>query len=343
MTAANPILQREAMTRKLDRRISCEGKVTLPAVPGMLDVYTNRCAEVFAALGRKLNAPELAELRKILDGQLKEAFSRSQRSNITVSYQSSVSGLLNYFVAPQYATIEQTYAAWVNTRKPPYFGTEPDAKVLAVAKQLGDARHQRVLDIGAGTGRNALALARLGHPVDAVELTPKFAEILSATAQQESLDIQVICKDVFEVGHELTNRYDLMLLSEVVSDFRSVAQLRALLELAAQHLAPNGVLLFNAFVARSHYSADDAAREFSQQVFSYFFTPEELSFARDGLPLVLVSDDNVYDYEKANQPVSAWPPTGWYQDWVTGLDVFDVPMSDNPIELRWLTFSKVMT
>jgi cyclopropane fatty-acyl-phospholipid synthase-like methyltransferase len=208
---------------------------------------------------------------------------------------------------------------------------------------VGDAPYKRVLDIGAGTGRNALALARLGHPVDAVELTPKFAEILSATAQQESLDIQVICKDVFEVGHELSHSYDLMLLSEVVSDFRSIAQLRALFELAAQHLAPNGVLLFNAFLARSHYSADDAAREFSQQVFSYFFTPEDLSFARDSLPLVSVSDESVYDYEKTNLPVSAWPPTGWYPDWVSGLDVFDVPMPDNPIELRWLTFSKVMT
>ncbi len=331
------------MTRKLDRRISCEGKVILPAVPGMLDLYTSRCAEVFAAMGRKLNATELSELRKILDGQLKEAFSRSQRSDITVSYQSTVGGLLNYFVAPQYATIEQTYANWVNTRKPPYFGSEPDAKVLAVAKQLGDARLKRVLDIGAGTGRNALALARLGHPVDAVEVTPKFAEILSATAQQESLDIEVICKDVFEVGQQLSKRYDLVLLSEVVSDFRSVAQLRAVLELAAQQLAPNGVLLFNAFLARSHYLADDAAREFGQQVYSCFFTPEELSSALDGLPLVSVSDESVYAYEKANLPISAWPPTGWYPDWASGLDVFDVPMHDSPIELRWLTFSKVLT
>ena len=330
------------MTRKLDRRISCEGKFTLPAVPGLLDVYTNRCAEVFAAMGRILNATELAALQKILDDQLKEAFGRSQRSNIMVSYESALGGLLNYFVAPQYATIEQTYAEWVNTRKAPYFGTEPDAKVLAVAKQLGGPRQQRVLDIGAGTGRNALALARLGHPVDAVEVTAKFAEILSATAQQESLDIQVICKDVFEVGHELNKSYDLILLSEVVTDFRSVAQLRALFELAAQHLTPNGVLLFNAFLTRSHYSADDAAREFGQQAFSCFFTPEELSAAGDGLSLVSVSNESVYDYEKANLPASAWPPKGWYPDWVSGLDVFDVPMSDSPIELRWLSFSKTM-
>lgn len=331
------------MTRKLDRRVTCEGKVTLPAVPSMLDEYTRRIAELFSALGRALSDIELTQLRGILNDQLKEAFNRSQRSSITVSYQAAVSGVLNYFVAPQFATIEQTYENWVNTRKPPYFGTEPDAKVLAVARQLGDARHKRVLDIGAGTGRNALALARLGHPVDAVELTPKFAEILSATAKKESLNVQVICKDVFDVRNELSHSYDLILLSEVVSDFRSVAQLRALLELASHQLAPNGLLVFNAFVARSHYSADDAAREFGQQVYSCFFTPEELRCACDGLPLIAVSDESVYDYEKANLPPSAWPPTGWYKEWVSGLDVFDVPMHDSPIALRWLTLSKTPT
>jgi tRNA1(Val) A37 N6-methylase TrmN6 len=39
-----------------------------------------------------------------------------------------------------------------------------------------------VLDIGGGTGRNALALARRGHPVDVVESTSKFADMIRADA-----------------------------------------------------------------------------------------------------------------------------------------------------------------
>jgi 16S rRNA A1518/A1519 N6-dimethyltransferase RsmA/KsgA/DIM1 with predicted DNA glycosylase/AP lyase activity len=35
-----------------------------------------------------------------------------------------------------------------------------------------------MLDIGGGTGRNTLALARRGHPVDVVEMTPKFADTI---------------------------------------------------------------------------------------------------------------------------------------------------------------------
>lgn len=340
MTSADPIRQRQAMTRKLERRMACEGKVTFPAVPGMVEDYTHRCEQLFAAVGRKFNDAEREQLRKILLDQLQEAFRQSPRSHITLSYQAQVSGTLNYVVAPQHTSLEQTYESWVKTRKPPYFGTEPDAKVLATAQQLGEPAQCRVLDIGAGTGRNALALARKGHPVDAVELTPKFAEILGQAAQAQSLDVRVVCKDVFQARDALHGPYQLILLSEVVSDFRSVDQLRQLFELASQNLTPDGVLLINAFVSQPHYSADDAAREFAQQVYSCFFTPDELDLARSGLPLARVSSESVFDFEKAHLPAHAWPPTGWYPNWVSGLDAFDVPSDDSPIAFRWLVYRK---
>ncbi|PRC55960.1 SAM-dependent methyltransferase, partial [Mycobacterium sp. ITM-2017-0098] len=83
-----------------------------------------------------------------------------------------------------------TYDNWVATRKPPLFGSNPDARVSALAAEITDPGTARVLDIGAGTGRNALAMARRGHPVDAVELTPKFAEILRAEAYKLLLNVQ---------------------------------------------------------------------------------------------------------------------------------------------------------
>ena len=299
-----------------------------------------RCEQIFAALGRKLSVKEKDHLQETLANQIEIAFKASQRSSVTISYSAAGSGLINYLITPNHASIATTYDGWVSTRQPPYFGVEPDAKAMAVAKKMSGPANCRVLDIGAGTGRNALPLARLGHTVDAVELTPKFADLLVKAAQDEYLPIQVICEDVFKANHHLNNDYQMMLVSEVVSDFRSIDQLRALLELAAQCLANGGKLVMNAFIARAHYSEDDAARQFGQQVYSAFFSESELHAAMRDLPLDLISNESVHDYEQANLPKGAWPPTTWYANWTSGLDIFATAIENSPVSLRWLVLQK---
>ena len=49
----------------------------------------------------------------------------------------------------------------------------------------------------------------------------------------------------------------------------------------------------------------------------------------------------MYEYEKAHLPDGAWPPTSWYDRWVSGLDVFDVEREQCPIEMRWLVYRRV--
>jgi SAM-dependent methyltransferase len=212
--------------------------------------------------------------------------------------------------------------------------------VWALANESVDPATHGVLDIGAGTGRNALALARRGHPVDVVEMTPKFADMIRSDAQRESLDVRVITRDVFATKDDLRQDYQLIVLSEVVPDFRTTQQLRGLFELAAQCLAPGARVVFNAFLPRGRYTPDQAARELGQQAYTSIFTWDEMSVAASDLPLELVADDSVYDYEKAHLPPGAWPPTGWYEGWVSGQDVFGIEREMSPIELRWLVFQK---
>ena len=191
--------------------------------------------------------------------------------------------------------VESAYENWISTRKPPLFGTEPDARVWMLANEAPDPTRYRVLDIGGGTGRNTLALVRRGHPVDVVEMTSQFAAVIRA---------------------------------------------EAVFELATQCLAGGGRLVFNAFLAKPDYTPDSAARALGQQCYTTIFTPQELVSAASGLPLQLVSDDAVYDYEMAHLPEGAWPPTSWYADWVSGRDVFDLPRDECPIEMRWLVYQK---
>jgi hypothetical protein len=113
-------------------------------------------------------------------------------------------------------------------------------------------------------------------------------------------------------------------------------------ELAADCLAPGGRLVFNAFLARDGYTPDDAARELGQQCNTMIFTRDELTSAASQLPLDLVGDDSAYEYEKTHLPDGAWPPTGWYDGWAGGLDVFDLDREESPIELRWLVYQKAV-
>jgi hypothetical protein len=169
-------------------------------------------------------------------------------------------------------------------------------------------------------------------------MTADFADAIRADAERERLGVRVLTGDIFATTDALRDDYRLILLSEVVSDFRTTQELRSVFELAAARLAPGGRLVFNAFLARDGYEPDSAARELGQQVYTSVFTRDEMAAAAAGLPVDLVADDSVYEYEKANLPDGAWPPTGWYANWVSGQDLFDLDRERSPIEMRWLVY-----
>jgi precorrin-6B methylase 2 len=333
---------REAVARRLYRRSVAMGQITVPAVPSMIDEYVRTCDNLFASVGVRYTAEEFAQLKTVLEDELAKAYTASSRSNIVISFHAPFGTALNYRVRAESSTIAGEYDHWVATREGSLFGTEPDARVWALASETADPRTDKVLDVGAGTGRNALALARRGHPVDAVEMTPKFADIIRTEVEREALDVRIIqTDDVSATVDSAHSVYQLMVVSEVVPDFRTTQELRGMFELAARCLAPGGRLVFNAFLARQGYTPDNAAREFGQQCNSMIFTRDEMTSAADLLPLELVADDSVVEYEKTHLPEGTWPPTNWFVNWASGLDLFDVAPEESPIELRWLVYQKV--
>lgn len=330
-----------ALTRTLHRRAVAQGSITLPAVPAMLEEYLTLCLTTFAALSIDFDDEQRTHLRDTLRDQLDQAFAGSPRSNIIITYDAPVGTIVNYHVRPEWTSVERTYDTWVATRQPPYFGSEPDARVWALAAEHPDPQACPVLDLGAGTGRNSLALARRGHPVDALELSGNFADVLREQARTESLGIRVIQRDLFSARDYLPGDYGLVVVSEVVSDFRSPEDLRRLFELAVSCLAVGGDLVVNAFIACDGFEPHEAARQMGQQTFTAMFTQDEVDAASAGLPLELVDVTGVYDYEHAHLPTEAWPPTGWYEGWVLGQDAFALSRAEQPVEMRWLVYRRL--
>jgi SAM-dependent methyltransferase len=337
------LVLREAMIRRLPKRLYATGKVRMPAVPALVGHYVEMLGKIFTLQGRKFTEVELDHLKGLLDAKLRDGFEASPYSYVHVRFQTDEAPKtsLSYFVSLEVSTIENEYATWVATRTPPLFGTHPDSKVMDLARSIGAPSEVPVLDIGAGTGRNTLPLARNGHPTSAVELSPDLAKILREEAEKESLPVALVEGDVLNAPLELpTGHFRLIILCEVVSHFRSVRELRRLFERTAELLAPGGLLAFSVFLPVSGYQPDALARELSQVYWSTLYTRQEHAESSAGHGLSLVSEESVCEYEKKRLPESSWPPTGWFIEWTRGVDIFNLPVQKSPVDMRWVVYRK---
>lgn len=74
------------------------------------------------------------------------------------------------------------------------------------------------------------------------------------------------------------------------------ASLRSMIVIT--YLIPGGCLVLSAFLAKDGFILDDATRQLGQQFYSTVFARMEMSSAIQGLPLSLISDESVYEFEK---------------------------------------------
>src|ERR1700722_7069023 len=141
----------EAVVRRLYRRAEVTQQTPVPAVPSMLDEYVKMCDNIFAASGVRYTAEQSAQLKTVLEAELTKAYTASSRSNIVISFHAPFGITVNYRVTTESVTIGGAYDGWLSPREGPLFGTEPDARVWALAGEAADSGSYPVLDVGAGT------------------------------------------------------------------------------------------------------------------------------------------------------------------------------------------------
>jgi SAM-dependent methyltransferase len=116
---------------------------------------------------------------------------------------------------------------------------------LELWRELADAqcaRREPLLDVGAGSGRVSLDLARRGHLVDALDRDPALLAALAERAVAEGLEVQTICADARSFELE---RHDYSLCIVPMQTIQLLASARERSELlrgARAHLRPGGLL-----------------------------------------------------------------------------------------------------
>lgn len=170
-----------------------------------------------------------------------------------------------------------------------------------------------VLDVGCGTGRVALHLARAGHEVTALDRDPQLLAELGRRAAAERLEVATVAGDVRDL--HLAGRFALIAAPMQLVHLLGGAGGRArLLEGAADHLAPGG---------RAAISLLADQREVAGQGPSPLPDVLELDgWVYSSLPLEVRQREGELEVRRLRQVVSPW---GELQDEVdvTRLDLVD--------------------
>jgi 2-polyprenyl-3-methyl-5-hydroxy-6-metoxy-1,4-benzoquinol methylase len=100
----------------------------------------------------------------------------------------------------------------------------------------------RVLELGAGWGNTTLTMAQMGYKVTAVDISPKFTNLIKARAGQINVHVETVAGD-FSVIHELDGQFDALLFFE---SFHHCLDHVDLISGLDRVIAPDGRILFAA-------------------------------------------------------------------------------------------------
>ena len=140
-----------------------------------------------------------------------------------------------------------------------------------------------VLELGCGTGRILLPIARSGHPIEGLDSSPQMLDRCreKLAGEADAVRRRVTLHQGDARGFDLGHQFDLVIAPfRVVQHLTTIEEQLAFLDSVAQHLAPGGRLAFDVFNPNFNAltSADGVEREDTPET----KLPDGRSFRRAG-------------------------------------------------------------
>ncbi|KAA5546987.1 class I SAM-dependent methyltransferase [Roseiconus nitratireducens] len=122
------------------------------------------------------------------------------------------------------------------------YGDVPSAPLAAYLEQVAPPEGGRAIDLGAGAGRDTLALAKAGYDVVAVDLSPRGAERIDQRAREAGVAsrVETVVENVCQYPLS-TNAYDVICATTVL-DHLTAEEARQLWQRMTAGLRQGGLL-----------------------------------------------------------------------------------------------------
>ena len=106
------------------------------------------------------------------------------------------------------------------------------------------AKPELVLDLGCGTGKMTLELARRGYDMTGIDYSPEMLDIARSIGEKEGHDILWLCQDMREF--ELYGTVDAAVCClDCINHLEDIDDLKSCLSLVHNYLIPDGIFIFD--------------------------------------------------------------------------------------------------
>lgn len=150
---------------------------------------------------------------------------------------------------------------------------EPFPEIVRFIKEY--ARPEaKVLDLGCGQGRDALMIAKMGHAVHGVDISPTGINQMLNRAQKGRLSVSGEIKDIEEI--KIKEAYDIILIDRVIHMLKNESVKRDIIDRAKRSVSSGGYVLIvdipsNIHIVEDSFKGDqDWKQVFQQKGFRFY-------------------------------------------------------------------------